>query len=308
MMLIKFDLPQASANPEVFYGSKSPYFTTDTRFVQLLLPVSPDNPLFSELTIVKLNQPLKCGASFPVTVEYSFVGEAGSYSADIIYMVLSKGVIVLYGFQTVKAKAGDAVTSGSVTFQLSVSVDMASAVQILVYSSFPSENVVAASVPFDTDVCFQNQVSLQFSPATAVPAEGNVLMVSAQAGSLCSLSAVDQSVRIMEPGSCSQEDNATSVYPQCLKYKGLNFYRNFSIGQGCVRPSIRASVRPSIRASVSLCVRPSVRPSDAKTAAEWSSHGVKSPNTILPKFDVTINALQTYSVAVMGLKVESCAK
>ncbi|KAG1931061.1 pregnancy zone protein [Pimephales promelas] len=161
----------ASANPEVFYGCKSPYFTTDTRFVQLLLPVSPDNPSFSELTIVKLYQTLKCGASFPVTVEYSFVGEAGSYSADIIYM-------------TVKAKAGDAVTSGSVTFQLSVSVDMAPAVQILVHSILPSENVVAASVPFDTDMCVQNQVSLQFSPATAVPAEGNVLMVSAQAGSV----------------------------------------------------------------------------------------------------------------------------
>ncbi|KAG1929653.1 pregnancy zone protein [Pimephales promelas] len=41
---------------------------------------------------------------------------------------------------------------------------------------------------------------------------------------------------------------------------------------------------------------------------------MKSPNTtkgitgVLPKFDVTVNAQQTYSVAVMGLKVESCAK
>ncbi|XP_039540262.1 uncharacterized protein LOC120487905 isoform X2 [Pimephales promelas] len=93
-----------------------------------------------------------------------FVGEAGSYSADMIYMVLSKGVIILHGFQTVKAKAGDSVASGSVTFQLSVSVDMAPAVQIQVYGVPPSENVVASSVPFDTDMCFQNQVSLQFSP------------------------------------------------------------------------------------------------------------------------------------------------
>ncbi|XP_039526174.1 alpha-2-macroglobulin-like [Pimephales promelas] len=85
-------------------------------------------------------------------------------------------------------------------FQLSVSVDMTPAVQILVHSVLPSENVVAASVPFDLDMCFQNQVPLQFSPATTVPAEGNVLMVSAQAGSLCSLSALDQSVRIMKPG------------------------------------------------------------------------------------------------------------
>ncbi|KAG1931636.1 pregnancy zone protein [Pimephales promelas] len=290
----------ASATPEVFYGYKSPYFTTDTKIVQLLLPVSPDNPSFSELTIVKLKQPLKCGASFPVTVEYSFVGEAGSYSADIIYMVLSKGVIILDGFQTVKAKAR-AVTSGSVTFQLSVGVDMAPAVQILVYSVLPSENVVAASVSFGTDMCFQNQVSLQFSPATAVPAEGNVLTVSAQAGSLCGLSAVDQSVRIMEPGRrlsakrvfnllpvsslpyypyevedeqeclrfrARREISADQTYetfksvgmkvttnlpirvPQCLKYKGLNFYRGFGLADGFFAKPLASPVEESAEGDI----------------------------------------------------------
>jgi len=68
-------------------------------------------------------------------------------------------------------------------FQLSVSVDLVPAVQILVYSGLPSENVVAASVLFDTDFVFPIfQVSLRF--AMGVPVEGNVLMVSAQAGSL----------------------------------------------------------------------------------------------------------------------------
>ncbi|XP_077058470.1 pregnancy zone protein-like [Siphateles boraxobius] len=189
----------ASATPAVVNRYKSPYFTTDTRVVQLLNPDSPNNPS-SELTIVKLEQPLKCGAVFPVTVKYTFVGESGDYSVDILYMVLSKGVIVLDGFQTVKARPCDAVTSGSVSFQLSVSVDMAPVVQILVYCVLPSENVVVGSASFDTETCLQNKVSLQFSPAMAVPAEGNVLTVSAQAGSLCGISAVDQSIRIMEPG------------------------------------------------------------------------------------------------------------
>ncbi|KAK7175525.1 hypothetical protein R3I93_002441 [Phoxinus phoxinus] len=190
----------ASATPAVVNGYKSPYFTTDTRVVKLLQTDSSSNPSSSELTIVKLEQPLKCGASFPVTVKYYFVGEAGDYSVDIIYMVLSRGLIVLHGFQTVTAKAFNTVTSGSVSFQLSVSVDMAPAVQILVYCVLPSENVVVGSVSFETEPCLQNQVSLQFSPATAVPAEGNVLTVSAEAGSLCGISAVDQSVWILEPG------------------------------------------------------------------------------------------------------------
>ncbi|XP_067283795.1 uncharacterized protein [Pseudorasbora parva] len=74
------NLPKADLNlvvsvtPVVGYGYKSPYFTTDTRVVQL--------------TIVTLEQPLKCGAVFPVTVKYSFFGETGDYSADIVYMSL----------------------------------------------------------------------------------------------------------------------------------------------------------------------------------------------------------------------------
>ncbi len=63
---------------------KSAYFATDARFVPLLQTGSERS---SELSIVKLEQPLKCGAKFPVTVKYSFDGEAGSYSADIIFMV-----------------------------------------------------------------------------------------------------------------------------------------------------------------------------------------------------------------------------
>jgi len=45
-----------------------------------------------------------------------------------------------------------------------------------------------------------SQVSLQFSPAKAVPGEKNTLQLSAQPGSLCGLSAVDQSVLILESG------------------------------------------------------------------------------------------------------------
>ncbi|ROI15092.1 Pregnancy zone protein [Anabarilius grahami] len=190
----------ASVTPGFVYSYKSPYFTTDTRVVRLLKPDSPNNPSLGELTIVMLEQPLKCGATFPVTVKYSFVGESDGCNADIVYMVLSRGVIVLHGFKNVRVKASNKVMSGSMSFKLSVGVDMAPAVQILVYCVLPSENVVVVSASFDTEACFQNKVSLQFSPATAVPAERNVLTVSAQAGSLCGLSAVDQSVWILEPG------------------------------------------------------------------------------------------------------------
>lgn len=67
-------------------------------------------------------------------------------------------MIVHHGFQRVQARASDTIASGSVSFQLSVSVSMAPVVQILAYCVLPSENVVAGSASFDTETCFQNQV------------------------------------------------------------------------------------------------------------------------------------------------------
>ncbi len=55
--------------------------------VSLFQTGTPDNPTFSELTIEKLEQPLKCDTKYPVSVKYSFVGETGDYIVDIIYMV-----------------------------------------------------------------------------------------------------------------------------------------------------------------------------------------------------------------------------
>ncbi|NP_001093623.2 uncharacterized protein LOC100101650 precursor [Danio rerio] len=190
----------ASATPQSYFSYNSPYFTTDTRLVQLFQTAAPDNPSFSDLSIVTLEQPLKCGNTYPVTVKYSFVGETGDYSADIIYMVMSKGVIILHGFKTVQALAFDTITSGTVSFDLSILANMAPMVQILAFCVLPSQTVVAGSASFDTEKCFSNQVSLQFSPASAVPGEGSVLTVSAQAGSLCGLSAIDQSVLILQSG------------------------------------------------------------------------------------------------------------
>nr|XP_009297326.1 pregnancy zone protein [Danio rerio] len=190
----------ASVIPQLWFNDNSPHFTTDSQVVQLSQTAAPDNPTYSDLSIVSLQQPLKCGTTYPVTVKYTFVGETGDYSADIIYMVMSRGVIVLHGFKTVQAWASDTLTTGTVTFDLPVHAKMAPMVQILVFSVLPSETVVTGSASFDTEKCFSNQVSLQFSPATAVPGEGSILTVSAQAGSLCGLSAIDQSVLIMQSG------------------------------------------------------------------------------------------------------------
>uniref|UniRef100_A0A8C1P140 Alpha-2-macroglobulin-like n=1 Tax=Cyprinus carpio TaxID=7962 RepID=A0A8C1P140_CYPCA len=195
-------------------GYKTPYFSTDRKTVQLLRPVTPYTPTLSELIIENIEQPLKCDAEFTVTIKYYFIGETvEDFKTDIVYMVLSRGLIVHHGYEKVEVKSSNGAANGTVSFKLSVGADLAPAVQILTYCVLPSENVAAGSTQFDVEKCFSNKVSLQFSPAKAVPGEKNTLQLSAQPGSLCALSAVDQSVLILESGKRLDTDKIFNLLP-----------------------------------------------------------------------------------------------
>ncbi|KAK9962088.1 hypothetical protein ABG768_007470 [Culter alburnus] len=204
----------ASVYPEVRYGYNTPYISADIKPVELLQPAAPYNPTLSELIIENTEQPLKCDSEFTATIKYYFVGETiEDFKTDIVYMVLSRGVIVHHGYEKVEVKSSNGVASGTMSFKLSICADLAPVVQILVYCVLPSENVVASSKNFDTEKCFKNKVSLQFSPAKAVPGEKNTLQLSAQPGSLCGLSAVDQSVLILKSGERLDTDKIFNLLP-----------------------------------------------------------------------------------------------
>ncbi|XP_058601051.1 alpha-2-macroglobulin-P-like [Onychostoma macrolepis] len=206
---------KASVYPGLHYQShKTPYISMDRKTVQLFQPATPYTPTLSELIIENIEQPLKCDAELTVTIKYYFIGEtAEDFKTDIVYMVLSRGVIVHHGYEKVEVKSSNGAASGTVSFKLSVGADLAPAVQILAYCVLPSENVVAHSTKFDTEKCFKNKISLHFSPAKAVPGEKNTLQISAQPGSLCGLSAVDQSVLILESGKRLDTDKIFNLLP-----------------------------------------------------------------------------------------------
>ncbi|XP_016369007.1 alpha-2-macroglobulin-like [Sinocyclocheilus rhinocerous] len=205
----------ASAYPEFHHQSfKKPYFSTEEKTIRLLRPATPYTPTLSELIIENIEQPLKCDAEFTVTIKYYFVGETvQDFKTDIVYIVMSRGVIVHHGYEKVEVKSSNGAASGTVSFKLSVGADLAPAVQILAYCVLPSENVVAGSRDFMTEKCLKNEVSLQFSPAKAVPGEKNTLQLSAQPGSLCGLSAVDKSVLILKPGKNLDTDKIFNLLP-----------------------------------------------------------------------------------------------
>uniref|UniRef100_A0A8B9KUG8 Alpha-2-macroglobulin-like n=1 Tax=Astyanax mexicanus TaxID=7994 RepID=A0A8B9KUG8_ASTMX len=204
-----------------YHRSKEQYFTSSNASIPLLQPATPYSPVSSELSIEDLEDPIKCDSNVSISVKYYIIGEkTKNYSTDLIYMVVSRGVIVHHGYEKVEVKESRRLIEGRVSFKLSVVLEMAPVVQVLVYGVLPSENVIAASKNFNVEKCFRNKVSLQFSPTEAVPGEENSLQLSALPGSLCALSAVDQSVFILEPGKRLSADTVMFPHRLCFKVIG----------------------------------------------------------------------------------------
>uniref|UniRef100_A0A8C8CY98 Alpha-2-macroglobulin n=1 Tax=Oncorhynchus tshawytscha TaxID=74940 RepID=A0A8C8CY98_ONCTS len=191
-----------------------PYFQRGHHILSLIQPIAPHSKTSSSLAIQKMAKPLACGEEVSITIQYAIVGETvPKGSVDVIYLALSRGVIVQHGHMKATVQQGSPGEGGEVTLKLAVVPEMAPVVQVLVYSMLPSETVIAHSMNFPTEKCFRHKVSVEFSPSQAVPGEQNTLQLSAQPGSLCGLSAVDQSVHILEPGKRLNADKIFDLLP-----------------------------------------------------------------------------------------------
>ncbi|XP_076147509.1 alpha-2-macroglobulin-like [Alosa pseudoharengus] len=205
-----------TTDTDTYRPYNTPYYDSESKSVSRLRTASPDSASSSSLSIIddKINGALQCGKDVPITIKYTFTGETfNADSVDVIYMVLSRGQIVHHGFAEASVKGSPPVTQGEVSFRLSVSVEMAPSVQVLAYCVLPSETFLADSKTFSTEKCFVNKVSVQFSPPKSVPGEKSSLQLSAQPGSLCGLSAVDQSIYILEPGKRLNADKVFDLLP-----------------------------------------------------------------------------------------------
>ncbi|XP_026138188.1 alpha-2-macroglobulin-like isoform X2 [Carassius auratus] len=199
----------ASSNSQF---SSSYHFDSARKTLQIKPKEGPEK--VSQLVIKALEEPLKCEEEISITVQYTIAGETvESGSVTIVYLVSSREEIVQQGYENVKVKSSDGVVEGEVMFKVPVHVRMAPKMEFLAYCVLPSETVLAASRTFQTEKCFENKVSLRFSPSTAVPGEENILQISAQPGSLCGLSAVDQSVRILESGKHLDAEKIFKLLP-----------------------------------------------------------------------------------------------
>uniref|UniRef100_A0A3Q1J1K2 Alpha-2-macroglobulin bait region domain-containing protein n=1 Tax=Anabas testudineus TaxID=64144 RepID=A0A3Q1J1K2_ANATE len=198
-------------------GYGTAFYAEGEHRLSLAQDVSQDIKTVSSLEVKKKDKPLSCDTEEDIVIQYTIVGEAQGI-VDVIYLVLSRGAIVMQRHKQieVKDKSGgqrSGLIMSSVSFKLKVSPEMAPEFQVVAYTVLPSETVIANSADFSTEKCFSHKVSLEFSPSSAVPGEKTTMQVTAEPDSLCGVSAVDQSVLIKEPGKGLNADKVFRLLP-----------------------------------------------------------------------------------------------
>ncbi|XP_077578127.1 alpha-2-macroglobulin-like [Stigmatopora nigra] len=203
-----------SATPNLDSGYRTPFYENGGITVSPIQAPSIEANSVSYLVVKNKDAPIPCDKDEAVTIQYNVVGESQGF-ADLVYLVLARGAIVLQGAKQIVVQH-KLVTEGEVTFQLKVSPEMAPDVQVVAYAVLPSAAVIAESAHFTTEKCFKNKVSVEFPLTSAVPGEDTILQVKTQPNSLCGVSAVDQSVLIKEPGQTLDTEKIFRLLPNTL--------------------------------------------------------------------------------------------
>ncbi|XP_031526558.2 alpha-2-macroglobulin-like protein 1 [Vicugna pacos] len=167
------------------------------------------NTTRSFLGIRRLNGVLECGQPQEVLVDYSIDPADLDPDQEIIfsYYLIGKGSLEMEGQKHLNSKKRG--LKGSFSLSLTFSARLAPDPSLLIYAVFPSGGVLADKTRFSVEMCFDNQVSLGFSPSQQLPGADVDLQLQAAPGSLCAVRAVDESVLLLRP---ERELSNSSVY------------------------------------------------------------------------------------------------
>ncbi|XP_037703143.1 LOW QUALITY PROTEIN: alpha-2-macroglobulin-like protein 1 [Choloepus didactylus] len=167
------------------------------------------NTTHSFLGIHQLNGILKCGQPQEVMVDYYIDPADVNLDQEIIfsYFLIGKGSLELEGQKHLNSKKKG--LKGSFSLSLTFTSRLAPDPSLVIYAIFPSGGVIADKIQFSVEMCFDNQVSLGFSPSQQLPGADVELQLQAAPGSLCAVRAVDESVLLLRP---ERELSNRSVY------------------------------------------------------------------------------------------------
>ncbi|NWU49126.1 OVOS protein, partial [Dromas ardeola] len=179
----------------------------------------------SFVRIEPLWKDLSCGQKRMITVHYvlNTEGYKSISTMNFYYVGMAKGKIVLTGEIKVNIQADQ---NGTFTVPLVVNEKMAPALRLLVYTLHPAKELVADSVQFPVEKCFENKVQLQFSEKQMRSASNVSLVIEAAANSFCAVRAVDQSVLLLKSETELSAETIYSLHPlqdfQGYVFNGLN--------------------------------------------------------------------------------------
>ncbi|KAM9324847.1 alpha-2-macroglobulin-like [Gastrophryne carolinensis] len=163
----------------------------------------------SFLKLHSLDKVLPCVGQQEVDLEYIIKSPEMNDHFDLHYLVTSAGLILEHGSLKIRSKGENEDLHGRATLKLPLNAGKTSTLQALVYLILPDGNIVADSATYKVQRCFNNKVSVKFSPDHVLPGSHLTLGVQAAPGSLCGLRVVDQSVVLMSP---DKELTADKVY------------------------------------------------------------------------------------------------
>ncbi|XP_043417749.1 alpha-2-macroglobulin-like protein 1 [Prionailurus bengalensis] len=167
------------------------------------------NTTRSFLGIRQPNGVLACGQPQEVLVDY-YIDPADAIPAQEVifsYYVVGKGRLEIEGQKHLNSEKEG--MKGSFSISLTFTSRLAPHPSLVIYAIFPSGAVIADKIQFSVEMCFDNQVSLGFSPSQQLPGADVEIQLQATPGSLCAVRAVDKSVSLLRP---ERELSNNSIY------------------------------------------------------------------------------------------------
>ncbi|XP_019481705.1 PREDICTED: alpha-2-macroglobulin-like protein 1, partial [Hipposideros armiger] len=176
------------------------------------------NTTRSFVGIRRLNGTLECGQSREVLVDYYIDPTDANPDQEIVfsYYLMGKRGLETEGQKHLnsKKKGLKSFFSLSLTFNSRLAPDPS----LVIYAIFPSGGVIADKIQFSVEMCFDNQVSLGFSPSQQLPGADVELQLQAAPGSLCAVRAVDESVLLLLPERELSNHSIYAMFPSWYGY------------------------------------------------------------------------------------------
>ncbi|XP_021518039.2 ovostatin homolog [Meriones unguiculatus] len=188
----------------------------------------------SFLKIISEPKQLPCNQEKLISVLYSLNPEAYKDGSDVtfFYLVMVRRSIFLSGQHEVTIQAWN----GNFSFPLHISADLAPMANLFVYTLHPGGEIIADNVKLQTDKCFKNKVSIEFSKEQARPGSTASLHLQAAPDSFCALRAVDRSVLLLKPEQELSPDRIYNLFPNIPQH-GYD-YGDLNLDDGRAEPCI----------------------------------------------------------------------